>query len=444
MRLMEMEQPESETLSLRSEKVRDIMDKMPSWFVVWGGTVILAIIVIALFFSWLIKYPEVVVSEITITSVNPPLKISTKASGNLRVKLNAPGQIVEKDQYIAIIENPAITDDVVLLKTRLEDFQKRYNTHQRIDIHYFPENLSVGNLQSLYHEFLISYQEVLLFRDINRSENQIQFLKRQIQNQEALLKSHSVLDDVKKEELKLFKRKSERDSRLFSQQAISEKDYEDTQIVWLNKQDAYESFRADFVKIRSQIHDLNNQVNEIIFNETETDKRLELSLWKQYYFLMAAIIDWEQTYVLKAPIRGTLEYLNFWKNNQFVQIGEDVFSIIPENTTLLGHAEMPTLGAGKVVVGQQVKITLANFPYKEFGAVTGIVKEISPLTKESVTLLGKENFYLVSVDLPQGLKTNFNKDLAFKHDMVGVAQIITKDRRFIERVFENIIYIFKD
>ena len=47
--------------------------------------------------------------------------------------------------------------------------------------------------------------------------------------------------------------------------------------------------------------------------------------------------------------------------------------------------------------------------------------------------------YLVLVDFPNKLKTNYGIDLAFKAK--GTAEIITNDRRLIQLIFDNLKYI---
>ncbi|MDF9799375.1 multidrug resistance efflux pump [Catalinimonas alkaloidigena] len=433
---------DSSELSLRSEKTQDVMDRMPNWFIRWGTIIILMLILLVFAFSWLIRYPEVVLSEVSITTTNPPLKIVAKSPGNLRLEQISPGQKVSRGQYIAVIENSANARDVVALREKLIAFKANYEEVNSAGLDFFPESLSLGSLQILFSDFLKTYQEIILVDKLNRNGSQLTFLHQQISNYKKLLNKKETLIRVKKEELSIFKKKWERDSQLFMEKVISEEDYEDSKIIFLNKTEDFENFRADMIRVESQILELSNQTHEIQFDDTETLIRLELALWEHYNNLMSAITDWEQTYVLKAPIDGTLEFLDFWKDNEFVKSGEEVFSIIPDNAGLTGHAEMPTHGAGKVELGQRVMINLEDYPYKEFGTVHGVVESISPLTKEEVTLLGKENYYLITISLPNGLKTNFNKSLEFKHDMVGMGEVVTNERNLLERIFENIVYIF--
>lgn len=121
--------------------------------------------------------------------------------------------------------------------------------------------------------------------------------------------------------------------------------------------------------------------------------------------------------------------MNYWSENQTVTLGDLVFTIIPsENKNYLAKVKAPSLNSGKIKIGQRVNIKLQNYPETEFGALRGTVDKIS-LTPD------RSGYYLVDVKLPKNLITNYNKEIKFKQEMHGTAEIVTEDLRFIERLF---------
>jgi len=54
-----------------------------------------------------------------------------------------------------------------------------------------------------------------------------------------------------------------------------------------------------------------------------------------------------------------------------------------------------------------------------------------------------EGLYLLDVELPKKLVTTYNKDIEFKQEMQGSAEIITEDLRLIERIFFQFKDIFR-
>ncbi|MNY58537.1 hypothetical protein D3C86_1948840 [compost metagenome] len=87
-------------------------------------------------------------------------------------------------------------------------------------------------------------------------------------------------------------------------------------------------------------------------------------------------------------------------------------------------------------MGQRVNIRLANFPDREFGVLKGEIKNISLVPD-------KEGNLLIDVALPNGLKTSYNKQIAFQQEMKGNAEIVTEDLRLIERILYQFKSIFE-
>ena len=76
----------------------------------------------------------------------------------------------------------------------------------------------------------------------------------------------------------------------------------------------------------------------------------------------------------------------------------------------LTHAKI----AEEVHLGQDVIVKLNNSPYEEYGVMKGKVANISQVTNQQQTEQTGQNkvdVFLVTVSLPQGLKTNFGSAL---------------------------------
>lgn len=58
----------------------------------------------------------------------------------------------------------------------------------------------------------------------------------------------------------------------------------------------------------------------------------------------------------------------------------------------------------------------------------GRIKNISAIPNE-------DGLYLVDAELPKSLTTSYGKNLEFKQEMHGTAEIVTQDLRLAERFF---------
>jgi len=133
-----------------------------------------------------------------------------------------------------------------------------------------------------------------------------------------------------------------------------------------------------------------------------------------------------------APIAGKVSFHDYWSEQQFVTANTEVMTIVPETSNIMGKLFLSIQGSGKVEMGQAVNIKLASFPFREYGMVKGVVKKIA--------LAPHEGSYAVEVELPDGLNTTYKKELLFRQQMQGTAEIITKERRLLERLLESLIW----
>jgi hypothetical protein len=151
--------------------------------------------------------------------------------------------------------------------------------------------------------------------------------------------------------------------------------------------------------------------------------------------LASQIRRWRDQHLIVAPARGKLSYLAFLETNLHVEPGKALVALLPENDNIIARAELPLAGSGKVKVGQQVNIKLANYPFEQFGMLSGQITSISALPTEQK--------YLVHITLPQELKTTQQKQIAFRQQLAGTTEIITEDLSVLERVFYQIRKVFQ-
>ena len=97
--------------------------------------------------------------------------------------------------------------------------------------------------------------------------------------------------------------------------------------------------------------------------------------------------------------------------------------------------KVPSIGFGKVSVGQEVKIQLNGFPYLEYGVLWGRVSGISRVPEKGID---GNIYYMVEVDLPNEIISTYGIEFPLIQEMDGMAQIITEDTRLIEYFFEPI------
>ncbi|MCL4639143.1 MAG: HlyD family secretion protein [Olivibacter sp.] len=424
----------------RTEEVQHIIERMPTRFGKIIGTLVIFIVVLLLLFGWLIRYPDVVTGEITINAEQAPLKLVAIQSGKLQLSDLRSQDSVKEGQLIAWFENPATLSDVFYLSRIIDSLQLPVDDAKQL-YERLPRELILGELTSKYFAFLNALKQLADYQSNHLYQKQRMALEKLLQHQQQVLSASANKANISKENLELIKRFSDRDSILLSAKVLSPAEMDRTKLNNVSAKDQYQTTIRDVADSRVEISRTESQLQELAIQQTEKQQQLNLDLLTTYNDLRDNLINWEQRYVFKAPFDGKVQFLGFWNNNQFVQTGKDVFAIIPTQQEIEGQAIVPAVGAGKIKLQQEAVVKLNDYPFREYGSLTGSVKEISLITNATQSPEGEVESYLISISFPRQLETNYHSQLDFRYEMKGTVEIIVQDRRLIERFFDNLKYI---
>lgn len=423
------------TLELRSEEIQDVLSKTPSWMIRWGTILIFIIIVILFFVSYIIRYPDVVRTDIVITTNIPPEKLVSKSSGRIEAILIKDKAIVEKNTTLAVIENAANYKDVFLLKKIVDEYN--INDTKKEFPFALMKNTQLGEIESAFALFQKDYEVEKLNENLHPFdvENKAQISeKTQIKERLEILLQQKVINES---ELQLQKNEIARFEILFNKDIISAQEMETKKLSYLQAQKNYKNLLSSISQLKSALIDNTKMGHNVRINSTKEDVNLNRNMAQSFYQLKKVIKDWELVYTLKASVSGVVTFLQVWTENQTINIGDNVFSVIPNKENgFIGKVKATALNSGKIKEGQDVNIRLANFPDREFGVLRGRILNIS-LVPDT------EGKILLDVSLPNGLETSYKKQIPFQQEMKGNAEILTEDLRLIERILYQFKSIFE-
>ncbi len=424
-----------EDIELRSEEVQEILSFVPNWMIRWGNALILVLIVGLLFITWFVKYPDALAAEIVVTTSIPPEKLYAKRGGQLDAILVNDNEDVSKDKVLAILENSANYRDVLLLKNIIDTLTINY-TDFNFPIEQLPM-LFLGDVESDYALFERNYTEYKLNKELKPFSNESLANELSIAEARNRLRTLISQQSLNKKELALNKKDLERFEVLFKKGVISAQEYDQKQLTYLQAQRSYRSNSSSISQLRETISNSQKNLRGTEIRKTQDQNKELKNVIQSYSQLKRSLKNWELTYVFQSSINGNVSFLSFWNENQTVNQGDLVFTIIPKgDISFIGKIKAPAHNSGKIKVGQAVNIRLANYPYTEFGMLEGIIKSISLVPD-------KDGFYLIDVKLPKKLVTTYKKEIEFKQEMRGSVEIITEDLRLIERFFYQLKNIFK-
>ena len=419
-------------IELRSEEVQDIISQVPGWLLRWGISLVFLLFLALLAISWFIRYPDVIKASVVVTTDPAPINLVSRSAGKILL-LKRQNESIDKDEVLAVLQTNANHIDVLRLEKTLADNEVGTD-YQNLYL-YLKQSTQVGELQAFLNNAIRSLQELTVFQKNDLHLKQINHLQKQIASYKRLNLNLNNQLLLMQQETALSHEQFKTDSLLLSQKVIAQLDFNKSKGSYLVQQRSLKNTEASIISNQLQIGALEKQLTELEIDKNAKEEGLLTAATSSLNELASQLKRWKENYLFVASSSGSLAYLGFIENDQFIESGKPLFAILPNSKQLIAKAELPVAGAGKVKVGQKVNIRLHNYPYEQFGMLRGNVESISEVPE-------KEK-YTVLISLPQGMTSTYNKQLSFRPQLQGETEIITEDLRVLERVFYQIRKLIK-
>lgn len=438
---MEEEQHIKNEIS-RTEEVSDIINRVPQRSAKIVVIYLTSFIILLLFLGFIIKYPESVSGVVTINAIQSPVRLTAPNTGRLHL-LAENNEEIKEGKIVAYIESGVDIKAFFYI-----DSLMKYGPYELLNL-VIPKSSHLGLGEITFH-FLTLLNNIEIYNLYNKNNSfkpRMQRLLVQKSGDERLLEYLKFQSGIQYESKNILALNFFKDSvQYYELKSINEAEFLKSKIAVLNATQNLNSLKIEIEKTIILIRDIEEQIFLLKIEETEYEQNLSMNLISSYHELENQISQWKQRYAIIAPYSGNLEVLRFLKENTFLNKGEEVCALIPKKNPVMAIVLIQPLGAGKVTLGQEVIIRLDDFPYVEFGTITGKVKSISMLTNSTQEFNSPKEVhtYQVIVELQDQLKTNYGTYLKFKHDLRGVAQILVKKRKLAERLFDNLKYLVVD
>lgn len=421
-------------LELHSEPVQDIIGRPPGWMVRSGITMIFIILALLLIGCYFIKYPEILSATIKINAYNLPAQVKARSTGRIDTLFVNDGDAVCTDQPLALIENTAKYSDVLFLKEALNDVS--HDSAWLCD-----RDLQLGDIQNSYLNYTQASHALSFFVGndylgelIKTKKDQAKVLRKTLKAYEDQLVINTRKLDVETEKYKI-------DSTLHARGIISKTSFNDSRSAYMQQQMSHQSYLIEIDNIRLNILQAEQNITEMEQQRAEQTNNLVIQLNVAREQLEANIRQWEQNYFLTSPINGMVAITKYWQRNQNITAGETMLTVIPQGSSShFGKIYLSQQGAGKVQTGQKVNIKLDDYPYMEFGFVQVKLSGISMVPYEEA---GIGNVFLLEVEMPDSLTTQYGINIPYRPEMSGTAEIITKDLTVLDRLLNPIKAVVK-
>lgn len=427
-----------------SEEAKNILGKSPNWIVRWGGTIVFLIYSSILMGCYFIKSPDVLKAPIVITTINPPADVIARYDGLIDTLYIRDGMMVQSGDIIAVLKSAADWSDIRKLS---DGFNAISNMpiNNLIEQSWLYDKYKLGELQPV---FLDVQSSIRAYKDYIQTDyigHKKHLISQQITKNKEYYECLQHQRELFMQDLSYGQRSIHRDSLLQEASVIAMADYETSLQSFISKKNNKVSFDATLVVTELQILQNEQQIIELDIQRQNEVSEYERKILDAIQQCVAHIAQWELQYVLRAPISGQVSLMEFWTESQYINIGDKLASIIPtQDTEVVGRLQISSSGFGKIGIGNNVNVQLNGYPYMEFGVLRGVIRSLSAVPEKINTSDGPQIVYLAEVSFPNGLHTSYDKQLPMIQQMDGLAEIITKDLRLIDRFFQPIRSLFNN
>ena len=418
-------------IEVLNEEIQEILGTPPGWILRFGTLIFLIVIVILIWLSYWIQYPDVVVSEIIVSFNDPPSKLISTKSGYLNKLHVVHNQKVKKGQLLISYNSEANYQDVLSLYEKL--LQVKQTNQSSILSLSFSENYSIGELQKYLFQFLDKQNQYSLRvkgisevtnksdkqKQISSLENGIEYstnlrdnLAVQIENTQIQLKNEEAM--VKMDKLSQSELNKTRDKLTVLSSNLN----------------------ATEAEIKDKQFKISNLKSDLVNLSVSSEKGREVALSEMnaaFVQFKSNVSQWISSHLIISPTDGTVQVTNkFLKSGQYVNKDEPLLIIIPpQSNKMKGIMNVPFNESGNIKRNQLVLVRLNSYPSSKYGIIEGKVALSSSIALEEDGKLVSP----VTVYFENGLVTTTGYRVSTKKELSGMARIITQNKRFIQRLF---------
>lgn len=409
------------------EEIQQLFGRPPGWFFHWGIAVVAIFVTLLIALAAVVPIPEVLKAEVVLVTGRPPLQLTAPANGVLHELLVVEGDSIIPGQVVAVWDNPAISKDVLGLQQWLG------NASQHPDqLLTLPVYRQLGAVQPDYAVLATEWARWQYWLTNDDTQRRVAGIERQLERQENLSDAAQSQIATLKEEVAMAKKNDEQYDLLKKRGAASELEADAAHLSYLRSRRELEQLQAQVTTLALEKDRLVEEKSNLIFEryrEKEEDRQRALSSLTR---ALGAVAQWRQQNCLLAPQGGRISFPQPVHTHQYFEAGEAVMSIVPiGNQGLSAEGTLAVEGAGKLKPGAPVRIQIAEYPYIEYGELSGTLLQISETSTEAQS-------YKIIVTLSSGAVTTYHRTLEIRSNMHGTALLEAGRQTLLTRLFDRL------
>lgn len=428
-----METPTPRFIEIRSEEIQELITRPPAWLLRWGITLVFFVLCTLATGAWFIHYPDIVRAPFTLTSVNAPKPVLTRTEGRLAKLMVHESMFVQAGDSLAYMESTASHAEVLALARELRkawQFGSSGNLAALERLH-LANYHRLGELQTAYQTFEQARIKLRAYAVHSYYDREKRLLQQELADAQKMAGNLQRQRQLQAQDVQLAQADFDAQRQLAQQKVIPPLELMREESKAIARKLPYnQTSMAIITNLASQ----RAKQREILALDKVASEQRDTFL-QALNTLQSAVDAWLAKYVVCAPEAGQVFFSKLVEVNQPLIQNEELFYISPPAVNHFGLIRVPQQSAGKVAPGQTVLIKFAAYPYQEYGVVHGRIASIAEVP-------AKDSAFIAKVSLPHGLTTTSGRHLTYKTGITASAEIVTNDKRLLEKMFDQLRGLF--
>lgn len=413
-----------------SSEIREIISTRPAWMVRNG--IALFFVIIALLFtgSFFVQYPHIIKAPVRIVGNNLPKQVLSKSEGKLVSLFVKDNDQIKEGAVLGIIQSSADYKQILIfdkwIELQLKNLTISKNTSTNAswsNIQTLPTLNTLGDIQRNYQELSQQVYQLGWSKPNGYFEQKKQNIAKELNTIEALNQNAQTQKQLIEQDLQMHQHLLKVNEALVKEKVLAPLDLNKDKSAVIAKQQQLVQVDANKINQNNSAISKQNELIEI----TRTTNDIQQNFITALLNAKTAITEWKNRYMIIASETGKVQMASYYQTNSWIKSGQELFYIIPTQPGYFAEVLAPQQDFGKISKGQEVHIALNSYQRNEFGVLDGIITNIPAVPY-------RDTAFLIKVELPNGLITNYKKPILFSNNLSGIAEIITENASLADRL----------
>lgn len=340
-------------------------------------------------------------------------------------------EVVAAGEVLVVFDNNASLEDVMTLELAIMGVGNAPSDSTLLAFS-LPGNVVLGELKDELYDFYRRQQDLRQYLSNPYDNFNLQQLNKELGKIQSMIRSDQGRWANIDRQIESVEKRLRREEQLSQENLLVEERVSKTREELLSLRRAREGIESSIKSKELDIEGIRSEMTGVRQVTKEGRQEAAIAMRESFQALQKAVEEWKRKFVISSPIDGIVSFnLESISEQQFVEADREIGVVVPlKRQKTKGFVQVDMSRSGKIRPGQKVIVRLDSYSYAEYGAIEARVEK-----KSQVPIEGK---IIIEIGFKEDLVTTLGKRIEPSREMKGNAVIITNDKRFIERVFEQV------